>query len=262
MTVPVTDRDAECHRGVVERRLGVVGCRAGGGGRRAILRMPDYPGQRIVAIAVLADHVMGEAFYLAAPPGRWALTTELAVDVLAPLPWPDREVSAAARILCCDARGGFGTCEVTGGDGAVLATASTRLQYVAARAGAGPLPDAAPPDAALDVRAWADDGTGRAELRHPQHWSNNYGVLHGGVWAGITELAAAAVFARDGRLRTAHLHVRYLRLAEPGGPVRAEARPVHLGRSFGVLEVDGTDGTGQRCVTATVTGRRDGGVTP
>jgi hypothetical protein len=41
-----------------------------------------------------------------------------------------------------------------------------------------------------------------------------------------------------------------------GAPVSAIARALHLGRSFGVVAVTGTDGSGCLRVTATVNGRR------
>ncbi|TVT23839.1 thioesterase family protein [Amycolatopsis acidiphila] len=70
----------------------------------------------------------------------------------------------------------------------------------------------------------------------------------------LAEIAASAVLARRGDLRPAHVHVRYLRAAEPG-EVSAVARPVHVGRSFGLAEVTGSDSGGKLCMTATVTGR-------
>lgn len=261
----------DCDPGTVERRFGILGCRAEGHLLRSVMRtgrwMDRSPGrQQAGALAVFADHVLGEFFYVSGPPGRRTLTTELALDVLVPPPWRTAALHATAWIPRREATGGFAQAEVVDDAGDLVAVAAAWLQYMpaapepvaapaAAEAGtaAGTAGAATSLAAHLGTRSEADGECVRVELPEARRWHNVYGVLHGGIWACLAELAAAELLTGRGGLRTANVRVSYLRGA--AGPVTAVARPVRLGRSFGVVEVRGLDGAGRTCVTATVTGR-------
>lgn len=258
----------DCDPGLVERRFGIVGCRAEGALLRSVMRtgtwMNDSSGrEQVGALGVLLDHVLGEIFYTTRARDQWSLTTELAFDVIAPPPWNTTVLYAVSWVPRGERTQGFAQAEVTDDSGTLLAVGTTRIQYVAA--------SASPPEAGhvgeiasraanfaehLGIRISSDTETTRVELPDTQDWGNLYGVLHGGIWAGMAETAAAEAFARRGGLRTAHVHVSYLRQSSPGASIRVDARPVHCGRLFGLMEVIGADDTGRQCVKAMVTGRR------
>ncbi|GAA4546548.1 hypothetical protein GCM10023175_28990 [Pseudonocardia xishanensis] len=216
------------------------------------------------AIGVLLDHALGETLFVHRAPGQWSLTTELAYDVLVPPPWTTVDLHVESVIERRDGSGGFARGTLVDDDGRPLVMATTWARYVAGDDGVGsPAPDGAPrpmPVAGslqelLGYRVQdVPDGLAVA-LPDAGSWTNDYGVLHGGIWAVLAELAATETFARGrSELVTSHVHVSYLRRAVPG-TVSAVARRRHQGRSFGEVEVDGIDADGRPCVTATVTGR-------
>ncbi|MEU2913938.1 PaaI family thioesterase [Streptomyces massasporeus] len=258
-----------CTPGAVERRFGVLGCRVQDGFLRTVMRtgpwMDGSDGHQAGALAVLLDHSMAETIYNAAGPGRWSLTTRLAYDIVAPAPWRTAALYATSWVPRSDRSGGFAQCEVTDERGELVAVGSTWVQNVAASGPLHPVADAASEDTGgsgaanftdhLGARLTVEGEDTRAELPRAEPWNNGYGTLHGGVWAGLAELAGSAALAHHGRdLRTATVSVSYLRrTVRPS--VAAVARPAHLGQSFGVVEVTGTDNSGRQCVSATVTGR-------
>ncbi|NKQ51937.1 hotdog fold thioesterase [Amycolatopsis sp. K13G38] len=260
----------ECVPGVVERHFGLTACRTEGKLLQSVSHVGPWMdsahgGQQAGAAGVQFDHVMGEALYAVAPAEHWALTTELTFDIVVAPGWETETLHVNGWVTDSGPRGGFAQAELVDQRGALLAVGTTRVQYVPARtpqekvetgeANGDERPSAVNFAAHLGVRLGAENGDPRADLVEPGLWTNDYGVLHGGVWASIVELAAGEVLADTG-LRTAHVHVSYLRSPGLGSPVSAIARPVHAGRSFGVVEVTGRDGSGRPCVTATVTGRR------
>ena len=86
-------------------------------------------------------------------------------------------------------------------------------------------------------------------------WANQYGSLHGGIWACGAELLASRLLGGgEEALRTTHIHVAFLR---PGGTSMLElhARLVHRGRTLGLVDVEGLDDDGKTCVRATVIGQ-------
>jgi uncharacterized protein (TIGR00369 family) len=251
----------------VEQRFGVTECRSDGATLRSAMTtgpwMDRTPGiEQAGALGVFLDHVLGEAHYLARPADHWSLTTELSFEVLVPPPWRTSRLHATSWVSRNEPAGGFVQADVTDERGTLVAIGTTWIQYVPAATAAAREPVAMPhaPAAAdfashLGVRIGADGEDVAIELRDPSRWHNTYGLPHGGIWACLAEMAAAETFARTGDLRTAHVHVSYLRPATPGATVSAVARPVRVGRSFGVVHVTGADGTGRTCVSATVTGR-------
>jgi uncharacterized protein (TIGR00369 family) len=259
-----------CVPGRVEERFGIAGCLTEGRLRRSVARVgpwmdSDRGGLQVGAISVQFDHVMGEALNAIAPPNHWQVTTELAFDIVVPPPWESETLHVSGWVAGRGQRGGFAQAEMVDDRGTLLAVGTTWVQCIPVGSPSemdesGAVGDPARPSALnlaahLGVRMGSDGGDPRADLMEPGLWTNTFGILHGGVWASLVELVAGEVFA-DAGLRTAHVHVSYLRSPALGAPVSAIARPVHLGRSFGVVAVTGTDGSGRLCVTATVTGRR------
>ncbi|MGQ4598924.1 hotdog fold thioesterase [Nocardia sp. R6R-6] len=264
----LTDLSPDCKPGAVERRFGVVGCRADGSLLRSVMLtgpwMNDSAGRaQVGALGVLLDHVLGEVFYVARAADKWSLTTELSLDVIVPPPWTTTAVHAISWAPQEDRTSGFAQCEVRDDAGILIAVGTTRVQYVAASQALNGTQNMAEFGSGaanfaehMGLRIASDADAVRVELTDPRRWHNVYGILHGGVWAGLAEAAAAEVFARHGCLRTARLQVAYLRPPARGAAVRVEARPVHVGRLFGLIEVTGLDSTGRQCVRAVVTGRQ------
>jgi uncharacterized protein (TIGR00369 family) len=264
---PVEGTAKGCVLGLVEQRFGLTTCRVEGGVFQSVARVGEWMsgrhgGEQAGAVAVQFDHLMGEAMFTVAPPDHWPLTTELTFDIVVAPPWESETLHVTGRVAGTGTRGGFAHAELTDDSGRLLAIGTTWVHYVPVRRqpqtldGSGVQPSSALNLAEhLSARMTSDGGAPRVDLLEPGLWTNDFGPLHGGVWASLVELAGSEVFADRG-LTTAHVHVGYLRSADLGGPVSVVAQPVHIGRSFGVVGVAGQDALGHRCVTATVTGRR------
>ncbi|MCP3810823.1 hotdog fold thioesterase [Mycobacteriaceae bacterium Msp059] len=251
----------------VESRFGLRDCSpTDAGGNRCAFVAPawarDPQGRpRVGALAVLADHILGELPYMRRPPRTWSLTAELSLDVIGDLPSTDVLFAEAV-----DVTGGpdaFLQCRITTAAGRLVAVGTARTAYVAAT-GEDPVADAAAAPSAVhdDFDASAMLGLQHHDLTDgveialldPGNWVNGFGILHGGVSACVSELAAAeAVRARNPTLSTAHVHTSYLRPVVADAPFVATARLHHVGRSSAVVEVLGRGGRGELCAVATVT---------
>jgi uncharacterized protein (TIGR00369 family) len=254
----------------VERRFGVLGCRTDGSLLRSTMRVRPWTNNPTVrnagVLGLFLDHVLAEPLFLARKTDQWLFTTELAFDIVVPPPWTTTLLHATAHNTSSEADGGLTQGEVQDDHGRLIAVGSTWTQYVPATGSLRASPQQAPAagdgnDAMsladhLVIQTATDGGDTHVALADPQPWHNLYGRLHGGVWAAMFEMAAAESFTRAGGLRTSHVHICYLRPAAADAPVSAVARPLHTGRSFGVIQVTGSDDSGRTCVTATVTGRR------
>lgn len=87
-------------------------------------------------------------------------------------------------------------------------------------------------------------------------WANVFGLLHGGVWTCLTEIAAAQLVSeRNPGLTTARLHMNFVRASRGDGPVTLIARARHMGSRFAVVEVIGRDADDTVCTISTVTAR-------
>ncbi|MEH3128977.1 MAG: PaaI family thioesterase [Mycolicibacterium neoaurum] len=262
----------------VEARFGLHDCRLTADGNRCAFRIPpwarDRSGRpRVGALMVLADHILGELPYLNRPPRTWTLTGELTLDIIRAVPL-DGELIAEARTVAGRSET-FVECHITDRTGEIVATGTTRSVTVAA-AGADPLTDnASQEDAAqedmpidcsdidrvLGLSYRQSDDLLHVEMTDPDGWVNGFGIMHGGVSACVTELAAAEyVRAHNPDLHTAHVHTAYLRPVVVGSPYVATARAYHVGRSSAVVEVLGFGGSGELCTVSTVTARRLGAV--
>lgn len=265
----------------VEARFGLHDCQLTADGNRCAFRIPSWARDRsgrprVGALMVLADHILGELPYLSRPPKTWTLTGELTLDIISAVPL-DGELFAEARTVARRSET-FVECRITDRTGEIVAAGTTRSVTVPA-VGADPLADnAARDDAARDDAARYDvpieygdidrvlglSYRPSGDLLHvtmadPDGWVNGFGIMHGGVSACVTELAAAEyVNARNPDLHTAHVHTTYLRPVVVGSPYVATARAYHVGRSSAVVEVLGFGGSGELCTVSTVTARRLG----
>lgn len=255
----------------VETRFGVLDCGVTpNGAARCSQAVPpwarDARGRAMAGpLMVLADHVLGELPYVRRPAGTWSLTTELTLDVVGDLTHVTT-LAAEARDV---APGGdtFVTCRIVDDAGAVVAVGSTRCTYSSATTSEpapAPLPittfaDATDIDAFLGLSRRTEAGETRVTLAEPGSWANDYGILHGGVSACVSALAAEQAIGNPGTdLVTTRVHTTYLRPVPAGAPFVAIARPSHVGRSVAVVEVIGHGGAGQPCTVSTVTARRTG----
>ena len=83
---------------------------------------------------------------------------------------------------------------------------------------------------------------------------NPYGILHGGVYFTMADVAAAALARTDGRAYvTLDSSVHFLRPAREGASIRAVARTRHRGKSTFLSVVEVTDQEGRLLATADFT---------
>jgi acyl-coenzyme A thioesterase PaaI-like protein len=185
-------------------------------------------------LAVLVDDVLGFAIVEDVPSGRWSVSAEIAMDVLAPLPTTGT-LHVEARLDHVDGLGGLSTGRVTTGDGALVALCRQRGRFVAA-----------PPDLVEEGSWGAPVAAGDLErllairdgvpLRATDVLANEGGSLHGGISMFASELVAAAV-APD--LVTASVHITYTRVIPLGTEVTWRTDVVHRGRTLTVVDVQG-----------------------
>ncbi|WP_176562188.1 PaaI family thioesterase [Mycolicibacterium palauense] len=218
----------------------------------------------MAVLMVLADHILGELPYMRRPERTWSLTSELTLEVIGQLPRVDTLVAEAVDTAQGDES--FVQCRITDTAGALVAVGTARTAYVPATAD-DPVADvsATSPEesAVLDIDEVLGLGYRRladgveVSMAEPGRWVNGFGILHGGVSACVTELAAAAAIGeRNPDLYTAHVHTNYLRPVVAGAPFVAVAHLYHVGRSSAVVEVLGRGGRGELCTVSTVTARR------
>lgn len=260
----------DCSLESVELAFGVAGCARADTSYTVAQAGPwmDRPrgGQHPGSLGVLLDHALGEQLYIHCGEGQLSLTTELVFNIIEPPPWRTSTLLAESWATRIDRTGGHAQGLVRDDSGAVIATGSTWVRYASPAARTTAMdPALHPPRHAaaqsledhLGFLASAGPDGARAELPHPELWANEYGIVHGGVWAALVEAAAGQLLAAvsGDTLATASVRISYIRPGDTG-PLSVDAEPRHIGRSFGEASATGTDFTGQPCVLATVTGRR------
>ena len=254
----------------VEARFGVRRCQPTESGNCCAYTVPDWARDthghlRSGALMVLADHILGELPYKARGPSSWSLTTELTLDIIGDTAHAS-ELHARATQIPSAADKGFVQCVVTDTDERVVAVGNTRTVYVPAAAGAvaiGVAPSIGRRDpgdtleSVLGVISTETNHGVELTMRDPGAWVNDFGILHGGVAACLSEMAASQLFSRHGRaLTVSRMHCTYLRPATPTTPFVVSARAHHVGKGFAVAEVVGRAGDGPPCTVMTVTARR------
>ncbi len=257
-------------RASVEARFGLSRCTAHHSGRRCDVAVGRWsldrngtPRPGVLATAL--DHVLGESLATHRPHGWWTATSELTIDFLAPF---DRHcrLQAIADPIQVEYGGGYAQARLIDEQGSVVAAGSTWVQHLPPRAGAV-RPVMRPPSRLVSLAATVEDHL-RFEclpssadsvlltLRASASWSNVFGLLHGGVWTCLAEVAAAQLLgAQNPTLSTARLHVAFVRAARGDGPVTLTARARHVGSSFAVVEVLGRSADDMLCTISTVTAR-------
>jgi uncharacterized protein (TIGR00369 family) len=231
---------------------------------RALASMPTGPWLRApdgrlspAGLGVLFDDVLGQAVLIQRAPGLWSVTTELNLDIAAPLPADGSVVNATASPVLIDDAGGLARGEVRDAAGRCLAIGTTWARFVAG------IPDEIfdPPELPDDItrgECLSDllqvriPDTGLLDLPSRADLGNSNGVVHGGVLLCLAIMSAGQAL-RSRQLEVASVRVVYVRPA--AGELKFVPVVVHHGRSLGVVRVDVVNAAGALCTSATVTAR-------
>jgi YD repeat-containing protein len=207
------------------------------------------------SLGVLMDDVLGQAVIVGRPEGHWAVTTELTIDVCAPLPCTGF-LHATGELVSVDTAGGIARGVVRDDAGHLVAVGTTWSRFVpglpagvssGARAARHADGDPAPHELLDDADDGADD---RVVIGARSEFGNPAGVVHGGVLTWTAELTARRLVGPTS-LHTASIRTAYVRPAL--APVTVAARVAHGGRAFSVVEVVARARDGRPCTLATVT---------
>jgi acyl-coenzyme A thioesterase PaaI-like protein len=207
------------------------------------------------ALGVLVDNVLGYAIMASLPPDTWSISTEIWIDVLAPLP-------ADGTVLTGEAvtrqAGSFSTGRVMDEAGRLVAVCRQRGRRVEQ----GPDPHRPIPAPHISV---GRDGRGLGDLLGLRAAATGYALtmttaltnprdmLHGGVSLAASELVATSSRMEQGSaLPTSSLHIMHTRGVPPGATVEFRATTRHAGRSLWLTDVEG-EVDGKVCTTARVT---------
>jgi acyl-coenzyme A thioesterase PaaI-like protein len=194
------------------------------------------------ALGVLVDDVTGYAVIDGLVGGRWSVSVEIWLDMLAPLP-ATGSLAAQARVVHATADSAFT-------EGWVADDAGTRVAVCRQRGraiGEGP-EDLAPSSFALpqqpsdvaDLIVLSPLDADSARLRVVPHLENPRRMLHGGVSLCASEVTAVrSRMAAGVDLPTSSVHIAHTRAIPAGSEVMFRARTRHAGRSFWVTEVTG-----------------------
>lgn len=246
------------------RTLGVEVRRAAAG--TAVVRVPVSPhlaapggGLLPGAFGVLADACCGCAVASALPAGGAALTAQLRVEFIRPLPAGQVWIEGRAEADAVDDDGGLARGEIVDEADQLLGVASLRI----IKASRQPRPSHAPPAPAPPAPAQhqapgpllgvvsrqADSGQSAWMFRPPPGAANSFGMVHGGVLGLLAhEVASDAQRSLIGpgeELIPLDLVVNFYRGVPASGQLAAAtARVTHRGRRFVVAEgeVAGPDG--------------------
>jgi uncharacterized protein (TIGR00369 family) len=257
----------------VEARFGLSNCRPRGGESHCDIQLGKWALQpngevQLGALAIAADHVVGEVSFIRRPLDTWSLTSELSIDFVAPIA-PDARIHAWATPTRIERSGGFAQGQMIDETGQVVAFCSTRTLQVPSTPiapAATRLADIIPanwiPAVGLEEHleldcAKSDSDEFVVRMSDPSRWQNDFGMLHGGVWACLNEVAASRIIARvRPELTTAGLRTAYLRPGMADAPLTVTARLRHAGSRLAVAECTGRSEDGTICTLSTVTARR------
>jgi len=199
------------------------------------------------ALAVLVDDVLGYAAVSADPAGRASVSSDIALDLLLPLPRTGR-VRAVARCVHAGDRDSAAIAEVLDDGARVMARAFQRGRWVDSTSESFTEAATVAP-APADLRALlgvsplpaASDGTRALRLGAGAQHANGLGALHGGLALCASQLAASDALAAAHRsdLVPTSIRIAYPRPGDAGRPTSFAATLRHAGRSFAVLDVVG-----------------------
>lgn len=233
-------------------------------GDRVVGSMPTGPwfadpgGQAALgSLGVLLDDVLGYSLIASMEQDSWSVSTEIWVDLMAPLPGDGSRLHAEARTL---EPGSFAAGSLVGADGRLLATCRQRGRRVEEQ------PDPSQSDGEHRSRAAAVDGMGglvatlgleeyddRLSLPVRREHENPRRMLHGGVSLAASEAAASWSRRAAGcELPSRSLHIAHLRPIPSGATFELRCTTLHAGRTLWLTDVVGTV-DGKVCTTTRVT---------
>lgn len=193
------------------------------------------------ALGVLVDDVLGYAIIDSLAPGSWSVSTEIWIDVLAPLPADGSRIHADGRAVQA---GSFATGRVVDAAGRLLAECRERGREIADVP--DPACDVEPfelPDDAVDLAeliALRPDGDGMV-LDVTPVLANPRRMLHGGVSLCASELVATRSRQADAPdLVTTSLHIVHGRPVPAGARLEFSVTTRHAGRTLWISDVVGT----------------------
>jgi uncharacterized protein (TIGR00369 family) len=216
------------------------------------------PGGRatIGALGVLVDDVLAAAIVVNRPQ-QPSVSTEILIDLTAPVPSDGQILLCRARTVHLGADSGLARGEITTADGAVVAVATQRQRFLASTP-TEPDPTyatraSAPGESALERLAARFDDDGGLTLTASPQMLNKSGVVHGGVILCASSLVGEqGLDDHHGSRLLASARVTYLRPIPASTETTFTIRVVHLGRNLAVAHVTGVN-AGRVCSTAVIT---------
>jgi uncharacterized protein (TIGR00369 family) len=263
MTTPLGRPEALFRVGAAERD---------GQGVRAQMRTGPWmrgPDGRPCAgsLGVFLDDLLGNALLAGRPEDYWPVSTELSIDLAAPLPADGSVLTGRGWPVSLEPGGGLSHGTVTDGSGVLIATATTRERFLPApRAlltGSGAdgallaRDDEAAPESAMDLLgavAHREEGAVTVTVAGSGDFANPMGNTHGGVLLCAAEITGSlALHADASPLQTASVRVVYIRPVPVTDTITYTAEVLHRGRTLGVAQITGRGGGGKTCAVATIT---------
>jgi uncharacterized protein (TIGR00369 family) len=221
--------------------------------------------------AMLVDHVGGVVNHNRRGQGQWTVTTELSLELTADAEAiidadPATPLFATAVPITAKNAAPLAECTLTIG-GEFLARATVRSVYIDAPddhpwewIDAGDPAELAPTLAErMALRAGSDPNAPVLYQTPDSALNNTMSIVHGGISAAALELVASAAINHDPNgipLKTASLHVNYLRPFRAGPRSRYEGTILRVGRGSGVGEACAIDDDGAVALTARLTAYR------
>lgn len=218
-------------------------------------------------LAVLADFVFSGAAMRHRPPDTWAVTTELSLNFLRPVPLDGAPVRAEAQCLLADDEAGLSHGRILDAHRRILAHGTAWIKTTpevppSVRNGSYAPPVEIDTDAgtaaslAAVLQPQCTGIPGRTMYRANPRFINPHGTTHGGVLAGLAAFTATQHVREAGlpAIELSSLHVHYTRPIT--GDMTVAVADRHRGRSLHVVDVIIRSSSGQAGVHATVTFRR------
>ena len=219
------------------------------------------------SLGVFLDDLLGNALLAGRPEDYWPVSTELSIDLAAPLPLDGSVLTGRGWPVSLEPGGGLGHGTVTDSSGVLVATATTRERFLPApralRTGSGadgalPAPDdGAGPEstmALLGAVARREEGVVTVTVPGSGDFANPMGNTHGGILLCAAEITGSLALRADtGPLQTASIRVVYVRSVPVTDTITYTAKVLHRGRTLGVVQVTARGGSGKTCAVATVT---------
>jgi len=195
------------------------------------------------ALGVLVDDVLGCSMNDSLVGASWSVSSDIWIDLLAPLPAAGSRLVAEGHSLHADEVWAYAQGRVFDSGGRLLGTCRQR-----GRAMSDKPDDLRPPPFELpacpadvtDLLGLVPNGLESMELAITPALANPRRMLHGGVTLCASEVVATrARLARDPALATVSVHIAHTRPISAGATVEFHAKHRHTGRSTWHTDVTG-----------------------